>query len=491
MKSVRGRGGEAHPALPDAGELERSPLSNPFADPEEAGSTQLDEGAELDALAHAIRLSQGFKLFFVLHDGPAHRERLIAALQTRLPEGSIQILPFDAPVDHLLSALRPNLPTPRPIALCLTGLEDSIFDPALGPPAPRSSVFLANLNAARDAFPDAVGCPLLLWLTEYTVSLLARDAPDFFSVRSGYFRFYERRQDSVQYLGTIVTREDLRKRAQYFESLGDEYALKGSHDSADFRFLLAKSAYAGLGDALGQARVERKRAQVFVAQGVPALARVHLDQAEMLLATLDRFKQDVKSEAGRAIAEEEARILFEQAKQLLRASDPTGLSKLRQAKNRALEAERPDLAVQIEQSFLDLRTGSELRGSSATDARSPISALRSIAIAGAAALAALATFSSPDRSAPKLPQAGRRPTRASLRHLLSAVLLTDVDLMAFLIDFFPAVARRMSGGMTRTEKTNLLLIHEDRRKILDALREQDPERVQRYESLLEYEPESR
>lgn len=49
-------------------------------------------------------------------------------------------------------------------------------------------------------------------------------------------------------------------------------------------------------------------------------------------------------------------------------------------------------------------------------------------------------------------EAGRAPTRASLRNLLPQILRTSTDFDAFCLDYFEAVYRRYSGSMTRTER---------------------------------------
>ncbi len=66
------------------------------------------------------------------------------------------------------------------------------------------------------------------------------------------------------------------------------------------------------------------------------------------------------------------------------------------------------------------------------------------------------------------------------------MLRTSSDLQAFLVDWFPDVARRTSSGMTRTLVENLLLELSETDDILAKLREHDGARVTRYESLLKY-----
>lgn len=53
-----------------------------------------------------------------------------------------------------------------------------------------------------------------------------------------------------------------------------------------------------------------------------------------------------------------------------------------------------------------------------------------------------------------------QPDRSLVRKLLTQLLPTDSDLDSFVLDFFPAVYDRFSGGMDRTQKINTLLVCE-------------------------------
>ena len=70
----------------------------------------------------------------------------------------------------------------------------------------------------------------------------------------------------------------------------------------------------------------------------------------------------------------------------------------------------------------------------------------------------------------------RVPNTASLRQLLEHAIRDDSDVEAFCIDYFPAVAKRFSQGMDRTQKLNILLVHEDGFYILESLYDRDPGR---------------
>src|SRR5205823_625443 len=49
--------------------------------------------------------------------------------------------------------------------------------------------FIANLNAARNSFPQIIPCALVLFVPEYVLAAIAHGAPDFFSIRSGVYFF--------------------------------------------------------------------------------------------------------------------------------------------------------------------------------------------------------------------------------------------------------------------------------------------------------------
>lgn len=81
----------------------------------------------------------------------------------------------------------------------------------------------------------------------------------------------------------------------------------------------------------------------------------------------------------------------------------------------------------------------------------------------------------------------RVPTTASLRKLLQHVLRADSDLDAFCLDSFSEVSKRFSLGMDRTQKLNILLNHEDKLEILEALCDYDPKRTERWQEKIKWE----
>lgn len=91
---------------------------------------------------------------------------------------------------------------------------------------------------------------------------------------------------------------------------------------------------------------------------------------------------------------------------------------------------------------------------------------------------------------PTTPSAGPSPTtpnRFSLRKLLNAVLVGDVDLENFSGDFFPEVRARFTRGMERGEKVTLLLDHAPHAQIFHHLQLLDPAALEKHKDLISFD----
>lgn len=73
-------------------------------------------------------------------------------------------------------------------ALFVYGLEHSI------PSGDPNPAILAHLNLLRELFRRDLPCPLVIWLPDYALTLLARGAPDFWAWRSGVYEFPAERE---------------------------------------------------------------------------------------------------------------------------------------------------------------------------------------------------------------------------------------------------------------------------------------------------------
>jgi tetratricopeptide (TPR) repeat protein len=145
----------------------------------------LDEETELRALVRALQFGDKFALIFVRCNQPQQRKELIEKLRAQLPQFNLQEIHFSEPTTHLLDSLRERISDPRPDAVFVSGLEYSLPTAADA----HNTPFIANLNAARNSFPQVAPCPLVLWVPEYVLTAISRGAPDFFSIRSGVYFF--------------------------------------------------------------------------------------------------------------------------------------------------------------------------------------------------------------------------------------------------------------------------------------------------------------
>lgn len=153
---------------------ERLPLTEPLA----PVSTPEDDFLRLRRLLCRAR---GFALALVGSNVPAERDRFIERLEASLAGEGIELrrLALSEPTDDLYGALAALAPAAGQ-AVAVAGFERSIPSRVEYPPA------LARLNRMRELFRD-LPCPVVLFLPQYALTRLAREAPDFWAWRSAVF----------------------------------------------------------------------------------------------------------------------------------------------------------------------------------------------------------------------------------------------------------------------------------------------------------------
>ncbi|HEX8354462.1 MAG TPA: tetratricopeptide repeat protein, partial [Pyrinomonadaceae bacterium] len=176
-------------------------------------------------LVRALDYSKGFWLGFAKSNTHAQRRRLAALCRDLLEPLKIRVLEIELtePVTDLLPVLRERLarehaandedtktggalPTsgeasaaarwPK-LAIFVHGLEHSIPSREAYPP------LLSSLNLKRELFRQEAPHPLLLWLPDYALTALARQAPDFWAWRSGLYEFAPERETAEQSLEVV------------------------------------------------------------------------------------------------------------------------------------------------------------------------------------------------------------------------------------------------------------------------------------------------
>lgn len=149
-----------------------------------------DEATELAALARSLQLALGFELLFVICDGPARRRDLRNELRARLSQLRFLEIELNRDTSHLLDELKTQLAESSDAAdvIFVDGIERA-FPEGMGGDRGAIHPWVANLNATRNAFRDALMRPLVLWLPTFAFRAIATGAVDFSSIRSGAFYF--------------------------------------------------------------------------------------------------------------------------------------------------------------------------------------------------------------------------------------------------------------------------------------------------------------
>jgi tetratricopeptide (TPR) repeat protein len=251
----------------------------------------VDNQVELRALVNMLRVAGGFALAFARVNHPSLARRLIEEIRCALPEKEIVELRI-APASEagLVEQWRRALGERKPDALLVLGLE-ALFDLAEDR-SPAVDMFNFNRDYVRRHFPF----PVVFFAPEFAIREFAWRAPDFWSGRSGVFRFLgdeEQARETLETLGrdfgwSLSPKERLERRAILEDLLRE---LEGSQAAdpaavAKAHYLLGKAAeheskwteaqryfeqalslYRELGDRLGEANTIRNLGDVALAQG--------------------------------------------------------------------------------------------------------------------------------------------------------------------------------------------------------------------------------
>ena len=205
----------------------------------------------------ALATEPGFRLNVALYRARATRERLVDELEPALAKEKIRLtrLDFtDAPQPRLLLDLQHHLeenPAPEGWgrAVSVTSLEEHLgLAIAQMDGADHQLRFLENANLHRDAFPRAVPCPVVLWLTASALALLQRHAPDLWDWRAHTFRFAETDgpafpgenamaslADSTGSDAGYANRRQMMEAIEIFERALEGYERRGESESRDAR----------------------------------------------------------------------------------------------------------------------------------------------------------------------------------------------------------------------------------------------------------------
>ena len=181
-------------------------------------------------MASLIRMAESFRLGFVKCNQPVQSRQLFARLKDMLAgEANIVRVDLLGPVESLRRAVLQELERngaegQGKKAILVFGFEQSI-------PSKGAAPALDELNQSRDNFPKSFSGPLLIWLPDYALTRLAREAPDFWGWRSGVFEFVPEARiiSAVEQMAfrdasvSSLSREEKMVRAEALEGLVRDY----------------------------------------------------------------------------------------------------------------------------------------------------------------------------------------------------------------------------------------------------------------------------
>ena len=170
-------------------------------------SLSVENRVELTALCNMLELASGFTLGFVRVNHSGLRERLVDEIRRRRPQMQIQEIQLDRQSRAgVVAQLEDRLGDAHPGALFVHGLE-GMFDPSL-----EQSPKLDILNLNRDFFAKRFPWPVVFWVPEFAMREFSRQAPDFWSWRSGTYHFVGQEGDAGETLAAVARRRCLEYR---------------------------------------------------------------------------------------------------------------------------------------------------------------------------------------------------------------------------------------------------------------------------------------
>ncbi len=227
--------------------------------------------SDFPRLVSALRRARGFALYFARCNVPSYRATLVDRLKQSAgrPIVEVELPPDGDPYGLLREAAREAAPD---AVLFIYGLEKQL--PSTDPPEAQAT--LSRLNWDRSAY-QRLERPLVFWVPEYVVGLLAQGAPDFFDWNSGLYVFEVPHpiRDSAM-LEAFDETADIanldagrrRERIVLLESLEEEYA---GDEPAERR---------------ARANVAQRTSRIYLSQGNYGAARTAAERASGLFESL-------------------------------------------------------------------------------------------------------------------------------------------------------------------------------------------------------------
>lgn len=152
-----------------------SPLPSPYAETER-------QAAELAAMRRMLEASRGtFSLSIAICNSPALRDYVIGRVQSGCDD--VELIHLPDSLEDVFEHVGHSAQCEDQAALFLVNLEKSL------PSSMDEHPILRRLNATRELWKESYACPVVLWVPEYTATLLSEHARDLWAWRSHQFEF--------------------------------------------------------------------------------------------------------------------------------------------------------------------------------------------------------------------------------------------------------------------------------------------------------------
>jgi tetratricopeptide (TPR) repeat protein len=193
---------------------------------------------EFEDLIRALEWSDEFAIYFAVVNPPLIRKQMAEELKGSLEKAKIQVhsLELNSSYFDLLSIIPEKVPS-----YCLRGAETVIrsalfifgAEEAIAADVDTRRLFFDCLNWQRDKLRETIACPLVIWLPEFALRILALEAPDFWAWRSGVYYLEPEPvwilKDAKELLKGVTSEYDVLtyqekiKRLQQFKALLEDY----------------------------------------------------------------------------------------------------------------------------------------------------------------------------------------------------------------------------------------------------------------------------
>ncbi len=248
---------------------------------------------ELLALARMLRRGKGtFVLGFARCNSIPLRDALVARLKEALEPFGVN------PIEVTLAAADVSALPERVAAAASDGQPLFVYSLDLAMPSADPEPALAQLNHRRARF-GKIDSPIVLWMPEYALRLIAKRAPDFWSWNSGVYEFapkeeiraelYEREMGEPYQITTSLDRAEKEKRIHLLLGLLDDYEgdnpelariranviykiaqlqkSLGNYDEAARLYQRSLGTFMDLGDRRGVAMMQHGLADLYLRRG--------------------------------------------------------------------------------------------------------------------------------------------------------------------------------------------------------------------------------